>query len=123
MSVSLAQARVQPGRPVRVPRAVQHCKRVRDVNERMKTRKAAQRAEELTGFRIHLTVFVLVNMLLIAVNWATSPDQWWAQWPLLGWGIGILAHGLAISSTVQQRTSRMHLRRIRAIRNSMYPQT
>lgn len=89
------------------------------VDERTKTRKAAQRVEELTGFYIHFTVFVLVNLLLVAVNWATSPDQWWAQWPLLGWGIGVLAHGLAISSSVQQRTARWHLRRIRSVRNAM----
>lgn len=89
------------------------------VHERIKTRKAAQRAEELTGFYVHLTVFVLVNLLLVVVNLATSPGDWWAQWPLLGWGIGVLAHGLAISSAVQARTSRWHLRRIRAVRNSM----
>jgi len=44
------------------------------------------------GFYIHLTVYLVVNALLIFINLATSSERLWFQWPLLGWGLGILAH-------------------------------
>jgi hypothetical protein len=48
-----------------------------------------------TGFRHHFIAYVLVNLLLIAINLYTTPQQLWFFWPLLGWGIGIFAHGFA----------------------------
>jgi uncharacterized membrane protein len=48
------------------------------------------------GFYIHLTVYLAVNALLVCINLLTTPDRLWCQWPLLGWGIGLLAHALAV---------------------------
>jgi len=48
-----------------------------------------------TGFFFHFSAYVLVNAILIAVNLLLTPQKLWFFWPLLGWGIGILAHGLA----------------------------
>ncbi len=47
------------------------------------------------GFTIHLIVYVLVNLLLVIINLTVDPDSIWFFWPLLGWGIGITAHGIA----------------------------
>lgn len=47
------------------------------------------------GFYIHLTAYLVVNVLLVGINFATSTNYLWFKWPLLGWGVGILAHGLA----------------------------
>jgi len=44
------------------------------------------------GFYIHLAAYLVVNALLVGVNLATSTKYLWFKWPLLGWGIGILAH-------------------------------
>ena len=44
------------------------------------------------GFYIHLTTFVLVNALLLAINLATSPNYLWFLWALAGWSLGILFH-------------------------------
>src|SRR4051794_14107468 len=42
--------------------------------------------------RIHLTVYALVNLFLIAI-WAVSGGGYfWPIWPILGWGIGVAAH-------------------------------
>ena len=49
-----------------------------------------------TGFFFHFSTYVLVNAILIALNLSLTPQRLWFIWPLLGWGIGILAHGLAI---------------------------
>jgi hypothetical protein len=43
----------------------------------------------------HLAIFVLVNAMLITLN-AVNGGTWWAQWPLIGWGIGLLGHAVAV---------------------------
>jgi hypothetical protein len=43
------------------------------------------------GFRNHLIVYVAVNLLLLVVNLLTTPGRLWFVWPLVGWGIGLVA--------------------------------
>jgi hypothetical protein len=45
-------------------------------------------------FLIHLVAYVLINAMLIAINFIYSPDVIWFFYPLLGWGIGIIIHYL-----------------------------
>jgi uncharacterized membrane protein len=61
---------------------------------------------EDTGFKIHLAAYVLVNLALIAINLLTTPDKLWFYWPLIGWGLGIIAHGAAIYYTANHRRVR-----------------
>jgi uncharacterized membrane protein YdbT with pleckstrin-like domain len=49
-----------------------------------------------TGFFLHLTAYLAVNAILMLVNLLFTPQTLWFIWPLMGWGIGILAHGLAV---------------------------
>lgn len=58
--------------------------------------RAKKRVRQLRGFYIHATVYLAVNVLLIAINLSTSPGQIWFFWPLIGWGIGLAAHGLSV---------------------------
>ena len=58
--------------------------------------QARKRVEAKIGFYIHLAVYVCVNALLVGVNLTVSPDALWVVWPMLGWGIGLLFHGLAV---------------------------
>ena len=55
-----------------------------------------QRVRRERGFYIHATVFVAVMALLFAIDHFTSPGKYWVQWPLLGWGIGLALHALAV---------------------------
>ena len=70
------------------------------MKENMKNTEAYQnakkRVEAKFGFKIHLLVYVLVSALLIFINLNGSTEYFWAKWPLLGWGIGIVFHWLAI---------------------------
>jgi len=50
--------------------------------------------EEKRGFSVHLVVYVLVNAMLIAINFIYSPEVIWFFYPLIGWGIGISMHYL-----------------------------
>jgi len=65
------------------------------------------------GFLIHLGVYVLVVGLLAALNLYRNPGNIWFIWVLLGWGIGVAAHGLAIllqrSGRREERSFLVHL--------------
>jgi 2TM domain-containing protein len=51
--------------------------------------------QALTGFYIHASAFLVVNIALFAIN-ALVGGAWWFYWPLMGWGIGLGVHGLAV---------------------------
>ena len=56
--------------------------------------RARKRVQQLKGFYAHLTAYVLVNVLLVVLSLASGEP--WSFWPLLGWGIGIVAHALTV---------------------------
>ncbi|MFW6365866.1 MAG: 2TM domain-containing protein [Spirochaetota bacterium] len=58
--------------------------------------RAERRVEEKMGFITHLAAFIVVNTGLFFVNMFTSPDYFWFVWPLIGWGIGLVFHGLNV---------------------------
>jgi hypothetical protein len=62
--------------------------------------RAKRRVGQIRGFYVHATVYLLVNVLLIGINLLTSRDHIWFIFPLLGWGIGLLAHGLSVFGLV-----------------------
>lgn len=58
--------------------------------------RAKKRVREIRGFYQHLLVYVLVNLGLFVLNVLTTPDELWFYWPMLGWGIGLVAHGASV---------------------------
>ena len=56
--------------------------------------RAKKRVEAKIAFYLHLAAYIVVNLLLIVINIATSTDYLWFKWPLLGWGIAIGFHAL-----------------------------
>ena len=42
----------------------------------------------------HLRVFVAVQLLLVAIWALTGAGYFWPVWPFMGWGIGVLVHGM-----------------------------
>ena len=55
---------------------------------------------DLKGFYTHLTSYVLVMLVLFVINLVFTPGYIWAFWAALGWGIGILVHGLNVFELV-----------------------
>ena len=57
------------------------------------------------GFRIHLTVFIAVQLLLVAVwalQWALDGTSHpWFLYALFGWGIGVAAHYAAVRDRIR----------------------
>ena len=55
-------------------------------------REAVERLKQKRDFRTHLSVYVVVNALLVAI-WALSgAGYFWPVWPILGWGVGMAFH-------------------------------
>jgi hypothetical protein len=55
-----------------------------------------KRIEGKLGLYTHIAVYIIVNLFLIGLNLAVSPETYWFQWPLIGWGIGLLFHALTV---------------------------
>lgn len=58
--------------------------------------RARARAKAKFGFYRHLVVYLVVNTLLFLINLTTSPDHFWAIWPLIGWGVAVAFHALNV---------------------------
>jgi transcriptional regulator with XRE-family HTH domain len=58
---------------------------------------AFKQVRKLKDFYIHLAQYVLVIAVLTIVNALTTPNRWWVQWVVMGWGIGVFFHWLQIS--------------------------
>ena len=57
-------------------------------------RRAKKRAADLAGYWSHLSAFVIIIGVLVLVNLITWGGYFWAIWPAMGWGIGLLFHTL-----------------------------
>ena len=57
---------------------------------------ARKQAKREAAFYRNLASYVLVNAFLVALNLLTSPDNFWAIWPLLGWGIGVVSQAFGV---------------------------
>lgn len=58
--------------------------------------KAKKRVEEIKGFYGNLTAYIFVNIGFLVINLLTSPNHLWFYWPMLGWGIGVVIHGMKV---------------------------
>ena len=60
--------------------------------------KAKERVEDIKGFYGNLTAYCIIIPFLIFINFRTS-DFPWAIFPALGWGFGLLTHGMEAFGT------------------------
>jgi uncharacterized membrane protein len=73
----------------------------RAVRSERERRRRRHRRLVAQGFRVHVAVFVTVQLLLFVTWWVTTPGGFpWFVFPFFGWGIGLAAHGfVALSRT------------------------
>ena len=55
---------------------------------------ARRRAKAKLGWFTHAAVYVAVNTGLVTLSLVTG--RHWAIFPLFGWGLGLLAHGISV---------------------------
>ena len=82
-----------------------------ELEERIEAAFAARTREELAAlhddlprapdsdFGEHLRVFLAVQLLLVTIWALTGAGYFWPVWPFMGWGFGVLVHGLCESGT------------------------
>lgn len=80
-------------------------------------RQALARIHAKRSFWWHLGAYILGNAALIAIWSFTSGGYFWPIWPALGWGIGLVFHGLGVflgmrpitEEQIQREIDRGHL--------------
>lgn len=65
-------------------------------NEQNMYLKAQKRVEDIKGFYGNLSSYIVVNIGLMILNLATSPNHLWFFYPMIGWGIGVIVHGMSV---------------------------
>ncbi len=63
----------------------------------------------IRAFLIHLAAYVAVVLICAGVNLWLAPQKLWFVWVLLGWGIGVAAHGLALYLRKARRRERIFI--------------
>ncbi|WP_447926538.1 2TM domain-containing protein [Vreelandella sp. EE27] len=54
-----------------------------------------EKVRAIKDFYAHLISYVLIISLLFVINLVSGTGYMWAWWPAMGWGIGIISHGLS----------------------------
>lgn len=57
---------------------------------------SARRASR--SFQRHLLVYLVVGAFMVYGDLSDGQAHHWVQWPLMGWGLGLLLHGLSVWS-------------------------
>jgi hypothetical protein len=73
--------------------------------------EAVKIAKAKVGFYIHLSAYILVNAMLIILWWWTNDIAgvtifFWPIFTLVGWGIGLAAHGIGAFAGLERQTER-----------------
>jgi hypothetical protein len=61
-----------------------------------------RRVKRLAEFYRHLTMYIVIMSVvwIASLIWMKSTPnvwwKWWPMWPTIGWGLGVLAHGLSV---------------------------
>src|SRR6187549_3918513 len=77
----------------------------REVTEARLQQTAAKRivSRRRRGLAAHAFVYLAINALLFAINFLTTPGEWWVLFPLFVWGLGLLLHaGFSLFSPVSE---------------------
>lgn len=82
---------------------------------------AKKSVEEKIGFYIHLSCYLIVNGFLSFIS-LRNGGYFWPIFPIAGWGIGLIFHGLGVfgffnSSAWKEKQIRKELEKQRRIRN------
>ncbi len=56
--------------------------------------KAIEYVEGVKGFYQHLFSYIPTMLILVIINFLITPDFYWVIFPMIGWGIGIISHGI-----------------------------
>jgi hypothetical protein len=87
----------------------------REVTEARLTRTATDRVQSFKRRCViaHAFVYLTVNAFLFAINFMTTPGQWWVLFPIVAWGIGMVLHaGFGLFSRASEYSVTQEKRRL-----------
>ena len=58
--------------------------------------RSKRKAEAIVLFWVHAASYIGVNIFLVAIDLISGDKFFWSIWPILGWGVGLLTHGLCV---------------------------
>ena len=59
-------------------------------------RKAKKKVSAKKDFFTHLSWYLSIMIVLFIINLTTSFGDWWFQFPIMGWGIGVFFHYVGV---------------------------
>lgn len=54
--------------------------------------RAVKRLKKKHDFHVHLVIYLMVNSMIVIVWAMTSQGFFWPIFPLVGWGVGVVAN-------------------------------
>jgi len=64
--------------------------------EDWKYKIAKKRVKKVRGFYSHFATWLIFGAFFIILNLKTSPFEFWAIYPIMGWGLGVAMHALGV---------------------------
>ncbi len=61
-----------------------------------KYNEARRRVKKVKGFYSHFTSWLLFSVFFIFLNLTTGGHEFWAIFPIMGWGIGVAFHAVGV---------------------------
>jgi hypothetical protein len=52
--------------------------------------------EKKLDFKRHFRTYLVMSIFFVCLNFFGGSHQFWAIWPILGWGIGVAMQGLSL---------------------------
>lgn len=59
-------------------------------------REALEYVRDIKGFYSHLIMYLIFAPAMIVASFFYNDGDPWYIWPVLGWGVGVAAHGLVV---------------------------
>jgi uncharacterized membrane protein len=69
---------------------------MQDLEKHPRIEEARRHVRDVRGFYVHALTYVLVIGGLALVNHLGNPGRLWFVWPAMGWGIGLVVHGISV---------------------------
>lgn len=80
---------------------------------------AKKRVQARMGLVVHLAMYLVMNVGFVAIWWMTGRGYPWFLWPMIGWGMAIVAHVISLAigpgSAAERRAIDREVRRLRQV--------
>ncbi len=58
--------------------------------------EAKRRVRRIRRFYSHFTAWIIFSIFFVFLNITTGGPEFWAIFPIMGWGIGVLFHAISV---------------------------